>query len=175
MSVFKTHVALNVKDLHQSVAFYQAMLGQSPIKYKGDYAKFDLDNPALNLSLELNPERQPGGALSHLGIQVETQEEVQQAIARFQSIGLELREDLNTTCCYGVQDKVWVKDPDGNEWEIFALLVADTHPARNLTPNSEETEAVSGNVCCATDTHAERNLTSEPQETEAVSGGVCCA
>lgn len=148
MSTFKTHVALNVKDLQQSVEFYQAMLGQTPIKYKGDYAKFDLDNPALNLSLELNPERQPGGSLSHLGIQVETQEEVRSAIARFKTIGLDIKEDLNNTCCYAVQDKVWVTDPDGNQWEIFALLVADTHPDRNLTSESQKTDLISGGVCC---------------------------
>ena len=150
MSRFKTHVALNVSDIKKSVDFYQAMFGQSPIKYKTDYAKFDLDNPALNLSLELNPGHQQGrgGALSHLGIQVETQEEVRQAIARFKSIGLEVREQLNNTCCYALQDKVWVTDPDGNEWEIFALLVADTEPESNLTVGSEETAVVSGAACC---------------------------
>jgi len=149
MSTFKTHVALNVSDIKKSVAFYQAMLGQSPVKYKTDYAKFDLENPALNLTLELNPGHQQGGTLSHLGIQVETSEEVQRAIARFKSLGLDVREQLNNTCCYALQDKVWVRDPDGNEWEIFALLVADTHPDSNLTIGSEEAAVVSGGVCCA--------------------------
>ncbi|NER38641.1 MAG: hypothetical protein F6J93_32595 [Oscillatoria sp. SIO1A7] len=98
----------------------------------------------------MNPGHQQGGALSHLGIQVETQEEVHQAIARFKRIGLNLREQLNNTCCYALQDKVWVTDPDGNEWEIFALLVADTDPDSNLTADSAdsgEKELVSGGVC----------------------------
>lgn len=131
---FKTHVALNVTNLSQSVAFYQAMFGVAPVKYKADYAKFDLPSPALNLTLNTVPKVQLNGSLSHLGVQVNSTTEVKAAIARFQAAGLRLFEEENTDCCYALQDKVWVSDPDGNHWEIFVVKVADTSPEENQSP-----------------------------------------
>lgn len=90
MVLLKTHVALNVTNIEKSVAFYQAMFGVEPVKYKHDYAKFDISSPALNLTLNLASSVQTGGALSHLGIQVETTEEVRSAIQRFTEAGLAL-------------------------------------------------------------------------------------
>ncbi|MBL1200985.1 MAG: glyoxalase/bleomycin resistance/dioxygenase family protein [Nostoc sp. GBBB01] len=132
MAVLKTHVALNVTNIEKSVAFYQAMFGVEPIKYKLDYAKFDIANPALNLTLNLTDNVHPGGALSHLGVQVETTQEVQAAIQRFTEAGLALFTEDNTDCCYALQDKVWVTDPDGNGWEVFVVKVADTAPEKNV-------------------------------------------
>jgi catechol 2,3-dioxygenase-like lactoylglutathione lyase family enzyme len=117
MATLKTHVALNVTNIEKSVAFYRAMFGVEPVKYKVDYAKFDIANPALNLTLNLTDKVQSGGALSHLGIQVESTQEVQAAIQRFTDAGLALFTEDNTDCCYALQDKVWVTDPDGNRWE----------------------------------------------------------
>jgi catechol 2,3-dioxygenase-like lactoylglutathione lyase family enzyme len=132
MAVLKTHVALNVNDIEKSVAFYRAMFDVEPVKYKADYAKFDISHPALNLTLNLASNVQPGGALSHLGVQVESTQEVQSAIQRFTEAGLALFTEDNTDCCYAVQDKVWVTDPDGNRWEVFVVKVADTTPSQNL-------------------------------------------
>ncbi|MBE7381790.1 MAG: VOC family protein [Leptolyngbya sp. SIO1E4] len=137
MTAFKTHVALRVTDLDRSIAFYRAMLGAEPVKHKADYAKFDLENPGLNLTLNVSPDVSSLGTLSHLGIQVDSSEAVQAAIARFKAAGLATFEEHDTDCCYALQDKVWVTDPNGNRWEIFVVKVADTAP--------EQTQ----NTCCA--------------------------
>jgi len=151
MALLKTHVALNVTDIEKSVAFYRAMFGVEPVKYKDDYAKFDIASPALNLTLNLAASVQTGGALSHLGVQVETTEEVQAAIQRFTEAGLALFTEDNTDCCYALQDKVWVTDPDGNRWEVFVVKVSDTAPEKNLvsTVNSTGVAKVVNKPCCA--------------------------
>ncbi|RCJ23278.1 glyoxalase [Nostoc sp. ATCC 43529] len=151
MALLKTHVALNVTDIEKSVAFYRAMFGVEPLKYKDDYAKFDIASPALNLTLNLVASVQTGGALSHLGVQVETTEEVQAAIQRFTEAGLALFTEDNTDCCYALQDKVWVTDPDGNRWEVFVVKVSDTAPEKNLvsTVNSAGVAKVVNKPCCA--------------------------
>ena len=147
MSVFKTHVALVVTNLEQSVTFYQTLFGVEPVKYKADYAKFDVNNPALNLTLNLAEEIQPGGSLSHLGIQVDSSQTVQAAIERFKQAKLATFEEHNTDCCYAIQDKVWVTDPDGNRWEIFVVKLADTTPEDNLTTASKAAEPVKSTCC----------------------------
>lgn len=132
MSTFKTHVALRVANIQQSVTFYQTMFGVAPVKHKADYAKFDLDHPGLNLTLNLSQDIEPHGSLSHLGIQVDQVEAVEAAIDRFKAAGLITLEEHNTDCCYALQDKVWVTDPDGNRWEIFVVKVGDTAPEKNI-------------------------------------------
>ncbi len=149
MAVLKTHVSLNVTNIEKSIAFYQAMFGVTPIKHKVDYAKFDIANPPLNLTLEFNPDMQPGGALSHLGVQVESTEDVQAAINRFKEAGLSLFEEKDINCCYALQDKVWVTDPDGNRWEIFAVKVGDTAPEENLTTPVNPDLTAATRPCCA--------------------------
>ncbi|WYL92898.1 MAG: ArsI/CadI family heavy metal resistance metalloenzyme [Gloeotrichia echinulata IR180] len=144
MAVLKTHVALNVTNIEKSVSFYRAMFGVEPVKYKSDYAKFDIANPGLNLTLNLAASVHSGGGLSHLGVQVESTEEVNASIQRFAEAGLNLFTEENTNCCYALQDKVWVTDPDGNKWEVFVVKVADTEPEKNLVT------VESGNKsCCA--------------------------
>lgn len=132
---FKAHIALNVTNIEKSVNFYQAMFGVAPVKYKVDYAKFDLDNPTLNLTLNQVQTIQADGTLSHLGFQVGSTEEVQAAVQRFNAAGLNLFEEKNTDCCYALQDKVWVTDPDGIRWEIFVVKVSDTTPDQNISLN----------------------------------------
>jgi len=140
-------VALYVSDLHRSVPFYQTLLGVAPVKYKPGYAKFDIAIPPLNLTLTQKDSIQPHGVLSHLGIQVEHSEEVQAAIARFTAAGLSVVEEFNTDCCYALQDKVGVSDPDDNRWEIFVVKVADTAP--DLTVDATlEPEASTPRTCC---------------------------
>jgi catechol 2,3-dioxygenase-like lactoylglutathione lyase family enzyme len=149
MATLKTHVALNVTDLSKSVDFYQAMFGIAPVKHKADYAKFDLEQPALNLTMNLTNRVESHGALSHLGIQVNSTETVKQAIERFKSAGLATFEEQDTDCCYALQDKVWVTDPDGNRWEIFVVKVADTAPEQNVGSCSTPSHVQSVKTCCA--------------------------
>lgn len=117
----KTHISLNVSDVKKSIEFYTKMLGAEPVKIKSDYAKFDVANPPLNLSVnQTNFEK--GGSLSHLGLQVRSTQDVETVSQRWQESGLLTLEEMNTDCCYALQDKVWVSDPDGNNWEVFTVL-----------------------------------------------------
>lgn len=121
INTLKAHLALNVSDVEESIAFYKKMLGIEPSKVRTGYAKFDVQNPPLNLTL--NRSAVVGkGSISHLGIQVATSEDVAALKQRWEAEGLVPREEIQTTCCYAVQDKAWVHDPDGNEWEAFAVL-----------------------------------------------------
>lgn len=132
----KTHVSLNVSNIQESVEFYTKMLGVEPFKIKTDYAKFDVVNPPLNLTMnQVNFEK--GGSLSHLGLQVESTEEVLEITRRWNESGLRTLEEMKTDCCYALQDKSWVQDPDGNRWEVFTVL--------------ENTEGVenAASACCA--------------------------
>src|SRR4051812_41837548 len=142
INTLKAHLALNVHDVHKSIEFYQRMLGIEPSKVRTAYAKFDVANPPLNLTLNEVPFAGKG-ALSHLGIQVATTEDVTAMRDRWQEQGLAPREEMQTTCCYAVQDKAWVHDPDGNEWEAFVVL-QDNLPEKSDTQAS----ACCGPNCC---------------------------
>jgi catechol 2,3-dioxygenase-like lactoylglutathione lyase family enzyme len=113
------HVGINVTDLDQSVAFYSKLFGTDPVKKKADYAKFLLDAPGLNLTLNL-VDAVSGNQVNHFGFQVERADEVLVHQKRLEDAGLPIAKvEADTTCCYAVQDKFWVVDPDGNEWEFF--------------------------------------------------------
>jgi catechol 2,3-dioxygenase-like lactoylglutathione lyase family enzyme len=131
----KAHLALNVKNVERSTEFYRRLLGLEPSKVRAGYAKFDVQNPPLNLTLNQSAfgER---GALSHLGIQLASTDDVLVMRERWAQAGLITRDEMQTNCCYALQDKTWVHDPDGNEWEAFVVL----------EDNLAETTA-----CCVTD------------------------
>ena len=134
VQALKAHLALNVRNVEGSIEFYKKMLGIEPSKVRPGYAKFDVQNPPLNLTLNEGAfgER---GALSHLGIQVASTDDVLQTRQRWADAGLITRDEMQTNCCYATQDKTWVQDPDGNEWEVFVVL------KDNLETSS---------LCCAT-------------------------
>ena len=121
INTLKAHLALNVTDVESSIEFYKKMLGIEPSKVRTGYAKFDVANPPLNLTLNQNAFN-GSGSLSHLGIQVAGTEDVLAVKTRWEQQGLVPREEMQTTCCYALQDKAWVHDPDGNEWEVFVVL-----------------------------------------------------
>src|SRR5947209_9464333 len=121
VTALKAHLALNVKSVEQSIEFYQKLFGIEPSKVRTGYAKFDVLNPPLNLTL--NQARfSERGALSHLGIQVASTDDVLATRQRWDEAGLLTRDEMQTSCCYALQDKTWVRDPDGNEWEVFVVL-----------------------------------------------------
>ena len=117
----KAHLALNVRNVEASIEFYRKMLGIEPSKIRTGYAKFDVTNPPLNLTLNQTHVKERG-ALSHLGIQVGSTEDVIATRKRWNDAGLVTRDEMQTSCCYAVQDKTWVRDPDGNDWEVFVVL-----------------------------------------------------
>lgn len=114
----RMHVALNCNDLEKSLDFYRSFFGAEPTKVKENYAKFELEDPTLHLSLNVRSFEKKG-VLNHLGFQVNDTKAVLAMGERLRQSGLLLIDEMNTTCCYAVQDKVWVYDPDGNAWEIF--------------------------------------------------------
>jgi catechol 2,3-dioxygenase-like lactoylglutathione lyase family enzyme len=114
----KMHVGINVTDLNKSIEFYSKVFNAEPMKVKQDYAKFLLENPGLNFTLNLKDEVS-GNQVGHFGFQVENQEEVLTHKERLEKLGFFAREEMDVTCCYATQDKFWVTDPDGNEWEFF--------------------------------------------------------
>lgn len=145
-AVRKPHLSLNVRDVDASVAFYRALFGVEPAKHYHDettvhsvlqddagadsrarrtgYAKFDLEAPALNFVLNQIPGTRfdARATLSHLGLQVESTDDVIALRGRAVAAGLAPRDEMAVSCCYARQDKFWLADPDGNEWEVFAVL-----------------------------------------------------
>ena len=131
MAVLRPHLALTVSDVQRSIPFYEALLGVGPTKVKDDYAKFEVADPALNLTLNRGERNGDLGAFNHAGVQVESTDDVLAARLRLQKAGLATFDEMDTTCCYAKQDKIWVHDPDGTPWEIFTVL-DDSPVAREL-------------------------------------------
>jgi catechol 2,3-dioxygenase-like lactoylglutathione lyase family enzyme len=146
IQTLKAHLAINVGDVTQSIEFYRKMFGIEPAKVRTGYAKFDVQHPPLNFTLNERPGVQ-AGAISHLGIQVASTGDVLALRGRWQEAGLVPRDEMGTSCCYAVQDKAWVSDPDGNEWEVFVVL-EDNLP-----------QAAGGGSCCMTNEGAKLDAT----------------
>jgi catechol 2,3-dioxygenase-like lactoylglutathione lyase family enzyme len=143
VGMLKAHVAIYVKDAAASVDFYRKLFGIEPAKMALGYAKFDMQNPPLNFTLN---ERSGslGGGLSHMGIQVGSTEDVLATRDKWREAGLATRDEMKIDCCHALQDKTWVKDPDGNEWEVFVVLRDSL--AKKTT---DEQESCCAPTCCA--------------------------
>ena len=115
------HVSLNVRDLGKSVEFYRGVFGE-PKKLKADYAKFVGAEPELHLALQPGLRDQVSGSLSHLGIRVESVDDVRRWRADLKARGIVSDEEKREACCYALQDKFWLTDPDGNRWEVYTVL-----------------------------------------------------
>lgn len=149
MAVAKTHISLNVADVDRSVAFYEAFFGVPAHKRRPGYANFDLESPALKLALNAGGPT-GDGRLNHLGVVVDSVEEVAAARERLASEGLVSFDEGDTVCCHARQDKVWATDPDGNAWEVYTILddmmdgAFEAPPAEGACCTKTET------VCCGT-------------------------
>ena len=143
----KVHVALNTPRFDESVRFYRTFLGLEPVKLKPGYAKFDVAEPGLNLTLNASPDRGVG-ALNHLGIQVQSTAAVREAAERLKAEGLATFEEENTDCCYALQDKVWVTDPNGYKWEVFVVKVGDTSVASSSVAGPGVDSSCCADTCC---------------------------
>jgi catechol 2,3-dioxygenase-like lactoylglutathione lyase family enzyme len=116
------HISLNVSDLGKSVEFYKGFFGE-PKKLKTDYAKFVSESPEIHLALQpgLAP-ASSAGPLSHLGIRVDSLDEVRRRRSDLKARGITSDEEKREACCYALQDKFWLTDPDGNRWEVYTVL-----------------------------------------------------
>ena len=116
----RVQLALNVSDLDAAVAFYSRLFAAEPAKRQPGYANFAIAEPPLKLVLMESPAG--GGTLNHLGVEVEDTDAVAAATARLSGEGRPTDVEENVTCCYAVQDKVWVSDPNGARWEVYTVL-----------------------------------------------------
>lgn len=141
-TILYPHISLNVSNLNRSKAFYEALFDTKPIKERPGYAKFELQNPKLNFAINERPTAQHSNenVINHFGFQVETTDDVLAMQLRLKKVGLATTSEEKVTCCYAVQDKTWVQDPDGVNWEVFAVL-ADSDSYTNKEKSSV--------ACCA--------------------------
>jgi catechol 2,3-dioxygenase-like lactoylglutathione lyase family enzyme len=147
----RIQLALNVADLDASVAFYATLFGVQPNKRRPGYANFAIENPAVKLVLIEIPVTDRGhgakGALNHVGIEVTEVAEVVTARERVKTAGLSSFDENDTTCCYALQDKVWVHDPHGAPWEVYTIK--DEYPVNARAANSSTQLAQPDDVCCS--------------------------
>lgn len=134
------HVHMHVEDLAQNIAFYTAMFQQKPARTKSDYAKWMLQDPPLNFAISTRGDK-PG--VDHLGIQVETAEELQALKAQARQADMALLDEGETSCCYARSDKYWITDPQGVAWEQFKTL--DSIPVFSQKAAASEEAA----ACCS--------------------------
>lgn len=138
----RIQLALNVDDLDAAITFYSKLFGAEPAKVKPGYANFAIAEPPLKLVLLENPGQ--GGTLNHLGVEVASSDRVHAEIARLTDEGLFTEEEIGTTCCFALQDKVWVTGPGGERWEVYTKL-ADSETFFDISP----VQSTSG--CCGSE------------------------
>ncbi|WP_280501439.1 ArsI/CadI family heavy metal resistance metalloenzyme [Nocardia farcinica] len=169
----RIQLALNVDDLDTAVAFYSTLFDTEPAKRKPGYANFAVAEPPLKLVLIENPGQ--GGSLNHLGVEVESSEQVHDEIARLSDAGLFTEEQIATTCCFATQDKVWVTGPGGERWEVYTVLADSETFGTAPDPSPADTEATG--VCCGTAAEAEAEgacCGTEAKDKALASGAGCC-
>ncbi|MGA9580403.1 MAG: ArsI/CadI family heavy metal resistance metalloenzyme [Allosphingosinicella sp.] len=142
----RLHVHVGVEDLDRSIAFYSTLFGVEPTVTKGDYAKWMLEDPRVNFAISSGQHSSKG--IEHLGIQVESSDELAEVYGRLQATDRPLLEEGATTCCYARSEKSWIADPDGIVWEAFltngeATVYGDSPELNALSDNA------SGTTCCA--------------------------
>jgi len=159
----RVQLALNVDDIDEAVAFYSKLFNIEPAKRRPGYANFAIAEPPLKLVLLENPGQ--GGSINHLGVEVGSTGEVVAATQRFVAEGMETRIEDGTTCCYALQDKVWVAGPSGEPWEVYTVLAdagaeLEGKTRADVDGTPKELDATDG--CCgtaeATDEASERSL-----------------
>jgi|SRR5579872_269782 len=157
----RVQLALNVSNIEEAVDFYSKLFGAPPAKIRPGYANFAIADPPLKLVLIESPQtrgRGVAGALNHLGVEVETPAEVTAATTRLRDTGLSTTVEEGTTCCYAVQDKVWVHDPDDASWEFYTVL-ADAPVESGVHGDS---------ACCGAQTEA------TPTAAPRAASNACC-
>ncbi len=142
----RLHVHVGVSDLDRSIGFYSALFAAAPTVVKDDYAKWMLDDPRVNFAISAGNHAHQG--VEHLGIQVETGDELGEVYGRLKAADRPVLEEGATTCCYAKSEKSWIADPDGVVWETFltngeATVYGESPALSALSENAAE------NACCA--------------------------
>ncbi|MGE0487983.1 MAG: ArsI/CadI family heavy metal resistance metalloenzyme [Vulcanimicrobiota bacterium] len=140
-SDWKFHVSLNVTDLPRSLAFYRALTGLEPSKHKPDYARFELTEPPVVLTLGPGPVGL--GHLNHIGFRCATSVELVEIQRRLEEAGVTTIREEGVECCYALQTKFWAHDPDGLPWEFYVFTADLEHAGDGRVP-----EAASSGGCC---------------------------
>jgi catechol 2,3-dioxygenase-like lactoylglutathione lyase family enzyme len=144
----KVHLHMSVSDLGKSRDFYERFLGAAPVKVKPGYVKFLPDWAPVNLALSGGGAAQ-SGTVNHVGVQVEAVDAVMAHLARVKAAGLPVREEMGVNCCHANQDKFWVRDPDGVEWEVYHLNYDLEGDEAIVTPRTDRLPLVKTGPCCA--------------------------
>lgn len=141
----RVQLALNVADLDEAIVFYAKLFGTEPAKVREGYANFAVADPPLKLVL-IEGKGEPG-SLNHLGVEVASTDEVTATAARLAAEDLATALEEGVSCCFAVQDKVWVDGPGGEPWEVYTVLGDAEHEGGQL--RTVEPGADGGNACCA--------------------------
>jgi catechol 2,3-dioxygenase-like lactoylglutathione lyase family enzyme len=157
----RLHLHVSVPDLAQSIQFYETLFGAPATVVKGDYAKWMLDDPRVNFAISTH--RAPG--LDHVGIQVDTTEELGELAGRLKAAGAQTFDEANTTCCYAKSDKSWVSDPAGLRWETFHTFGEATTYGDSAALAALEKAQEAGSACCGPK--------AAPEPAKAATGACC--
>src|SRR5271168_575610 len=140
----RIHVHVSVRDLPASIRFYQTLFGAEPAVLKPDYAKWMLDDPRVNFAIT---SRSTSPGLDHLGLQVESDEDLATIATRLDAAGQSVAKQENAACCYARGNKGWVSDPSGISWETFHTFGENTVYGNDLAPRPPAARPASS--CCA--------------------------
>lgn len=143
----RMHVSYYVKDINATVKFYNTFFDQEPEKVKPAYAKYILEEPSLIISFIENPEHVKAN-FGHLGFEVESKEEMQKRLEAARKHGIVAKEEMGVDCCYAVQDKFWVSDPDGVKWEVYFFHADSVFEDPTLTTEAVSACCEPGSGCC---------------------------
>ncbi|EDY61186.1 MULTISPECIES: ArsI/CadI family heavy metal resistance metalloenzyme [Streptomyces] len=164
----RVQLALRVADLEGSIAFYSKLFGTEPAKRREGYANFAVTEPPLKLVL-IEGESGEETRLDHLGVEVAGTEDVSAATSRLKEAGLATFEENDTSCCYALQDKVWVHGPGKEPWEVYVVKAdADTLAKADTSP-----DACCGTTACCTPEEQALDTAQSPAEAKAAAGCAC--
>ncbi len=151
----RVQLALTVADVNEAVAFYSKLFATEPAKVRPGYANFAIEDPPLKLVLIEDAASEPG-SLNHLGVEVATAAGVAAAAERLRAEGLATAVEDGVTCCYALQDKVWVHGPGGEPWEIYTVLSDSDAPGADAAPAPDDAQGPDAGPCCGprADLHA---------------------
>jgi catechol 2,3-dioxygenase-like lactoylglutathione lyase family enzyme len=140
----RLHVHLKVSDLDKSIGFYSALFGRTPDKREADYAKWMLEDPRANIAIS---SRGAATGVDHVGLQVETHDELEAIATRLKDAGIGALDEPNATCCYARSDKYWALSPDGAKWELYRTF--GDSPTFGASPAPAALAEAAAPACCA--------------------------